>query len=479
MNLIEVSKVTKVFSLENQTKQVLNEISFSIKPGEFVVLRGNNGSGKTTLVNMILGLLKPTSGEVKLFGYSPDDPRSKINLGVMLQKVSVPRNMKIKELINLLRSYYPNPLDYEKIVAAVNLEAKQEFWASKLSGGEEKRLYLALALAGNPKMLILDEPTTNLDTDGCSNFWTQIKEYRKKGLTILMITNNQSDWEELKHLATRTVTLSNGEIVEDKIINSSNKSKVKNIDNQQNSKSVMVSALFEQIKAESLQLVRNPLDLLGIFGLSSLAFLLDKDIGKDMAELSMLFFAGLILFIFSIERLGKRVATERIEGWLNLLRVTPLPPVIYLAAKVIVALMVLASTLILILSAGAFKLEVDHNFFGWLSIFGSLIIGIIPFAILGLALGYLFKPKSVDSIVGLSLPLALMTCGLPLPFLASRLENLVTFLSPFYHYAQLALWSAELGYEEPLFFHVIGLLLAGSMFGFVAIWAFKRQDVVS
>ena len=109
------------------------------------------------------------------------------------------------------------------------------------------------------------------------------------------------------------------------------------------------------------------------------------------------------------------MATERIEGWLNLLRVTPLPPVIYLAAKVIVALMVLASTLILILSVGAFKLEVDHNFFRWLLIFGSLIIGIIPFAILGLALGYLFKPKSVDSIVGLSLPVALMTCGLPLP----------------------------------------------------------------
>jgi ABC-2 type transport system ATP-binding protein len=473
MNLIEISKIAKLFNVNNQTKQVLNEISFSIKSGDFVVLRGNNGSGKTTLVNIILGLLKPTSGEVKLFGHSPDDPRSKINLGVMLQKVSVPRNMKVRELINLLRSYYPNPLDYEKIVAAVNLEAKQEFWASKLSGGEEQRLYLALALAGNPEMLILDEPTRNLDPDGCSNFWTQIKEYRKKGLTILMITNNQSDWEELEQLATRTVTLSNGKIVEDKIITSSKKLKFQKSDKQQNSKSVILSALLQQIKAESLQLVRNPIDLVGIFGLSSLVFLL----GKDLGELSLLFFSGLILFIFSIERLGKRVATERIEGWLNLLRVTPLPPVIYLAAKVIVALMVLASTLILILSVGAFKLEVDHNFFRWLLIFGSLIIGIIPFAILGLALGYLFKPKSVDSIVGLSLPVALMTCGLPLPF-PSWVQDLVTF-SPFYHYAQLALSSAGLEYDQQLALHIIWLLWAGSMFGFVAIWAFKRQDVVS
>ncbi len=473
MNLIEISKVSKSFSVDNQTKQVLNKISFSIKPGEFVVLRGNNGSGKTTLVNLILGLLKPTTGKVKLFGYSPDDPRSKINLGVMLQKVSVPRNMKIKELINLLRSYYPNPLDYEKIVAAVNLEGKQEFWASKLSGGEEKRLYLALALAGNPEMLILDEPTTNLDTEGCSNFWTQIKEYRKKGLTILMITNNQSDWEELEQLATRTVTLSNGEIVEDKIINTSNKSPIKIINNKPIDKSVMFSTLVQQIKAESLQTIRNPIDLVGIFGLSSLAFLLNDSLG----ELGFIFFAGLILFIFSIERLGKRVATERIEGWLNLLRVTPLPPVIYLAAKVIVALMVLASTLIFILSAGAFKIGVEHNFLEWLLIFVNLIIGIIPFAILGLALGYLFKPKSVDSIVALSFPFALMTCGL-LPF--PWVDELVTF-SPFYHYAQLALWSAGgLGnYDDQFFLHVIGLLLAGSMFGFVAIWAFKRQDVVS
>lgn len=478
MNLIEVLKVTKVFSVDNQTKQVLNEISFSIKPGEFVVLRGNNGSGKTTLVNIILGLLKPTRGEVKLFGYSPDDPRSKINLGVMLQKVSVPRNMKIRELINLLRSYYPNPLDYEKIVAAVNLEAKQEFWASKLSGGEEQRLYLALALAGNPEMLILDEPTRNLDKEGCANFWTQIKEYRKNGLTMLMITNNQSDWEELEHLATRTVTLSNGEIVEDKIISPSKTSKTSKdriIDNKKLSRSVISSALWQQIRAEVVQIVRNPLDLVGIFGLSIFAFLLPSDIAN--VKLSLLFFAGLILFIFSIERVGKRVATERIEGWLNLLRVTPLPPVIYLAAKVIVALMVLASTLILILLIGAFKLKVGYGFVQWLKIFGSLMIGIIPFAILGVALGYLFKPKSVDSIVGLSLPVALMTCGLPLPF-PDWFKNIVTF-SPFYHYGQLALWSAELDFNEPILLHFLWLLWAGAMFGFVAIWAFKRQDVVS
>lgn len=219
MNPIEVRDVSQTFTRNKEQKTVLDGVSFTIEPGEFVALCGDNGSGKTTLINIILGLRNPQRGEVKLLGHAPQTPESKTRLGVMLQKVAVPKNLKVKERVDLLRSYYPDSLSTEEILNTVNLEGKHQDWASKLSGGEEQRLYFAIALAGNPDLLILDEPTRNLDTEGCATFWQQIKACREKGITILMVTNNKSDWEELSHLATRSITLADGKIAEEKRLN--------------------------------------------------------------------------------------------------------------------------------------------------------------------------------------------------------------------------------------------------------------------
>lgn len=476
MNLIEIKNISKNFQTGFKQKKVLDEINLTIKPGEFVVLGGANGAGKTTLLNIILGLLKPDSGEVKLFGHSPENAESKTRIGVVLQKVAVPKNLRVKELVNLLRSYYPNPLSTEEILNTVNLEGKHEAWASNLSGGEEQRLYFALALAGNPELLILDEPTRNLDKEGCSNFWEQVKICRDRGISILMVTNNQSDWEELAHLVTRSITLYEGKVNEEKIINN-----VELKQDSSNHQSIPVStklpwlfALYKQVEIELVQLVRTPLYLFGIFLFSSLVALFPPD--KQLGKLSLLFFGGLSLLTFAIDRLGKRVAAERIEGWLKLLRVTPLPAAIYLAAKIVTALLVLSVSLSIVFSLGAWRMGVHETILQWLTMFFGLLLGIVPFAILGLALGYLFKPKSVDSIIGLSIPLALLTCGLPLPY-PSFVQDLVTF-SPFYHYGQLVLWSAGLDYDNQLLLHLIWLVWTACIFSLLAVWTYRRDQVL-
>jgi ABC-2 type transport system ATP-binding protein len=283
--------------------------------------------------------LKPDNGEVKLLGRSPQEPESKACVGVVLQKVTVPKNLKVKELVNLFRSYYPNSFSTEEILNKVNLEGKYDAWASKLSGGEEQRLYFALALAGNPKLLILDEPTRNLDEEGSTDFWNQVKACVEQGITILMVTNNQSDWQELNNLATRSVTLKDGQISEDKPIGNK-QSKENTVETKKDKTYLPLSKnnylkwmLLNQIWAESLHLFRNPGYLLGILLFSCLIAVFPPD-GR-FGKVGLLFFAGITLLTFAIERLGKIIAVERIEGWLKLLRITPLPPAIYLAAKII------------------------------------------------------------------------------------------------------------------------------------------------
>ena len=479
MNLIELKNISKSF----KKRKVIDEVNLTIQRGEFVVLRGDNGAGKTTLLNIILGLLKPDRGEVKLLGNSPQEPESKFRVGVVLQKVAVPKELQVNELVNLLRSYYPNSLSTEEVLKKVNLEEKGNYWAFKLSGGEAQRLYFALALAGNPEILILDEPTRNLDTEGYSDFWEQIEVCRKSGITILMVTNNQSDWEKLNYLATRFITVKDGSL-EEEIINS-NETKTEQVklspsldgDRNKAAKPQWFSTLLSQTWVELIQLWRTPTYLLGIFLCPFFVLLLRlADIGPK--ELVLLLFAGFNLLIFAIQRQSERIAAERIEGWLKLLRVTPLPPPIHLTAKTITSLFVSAVILLLVLSLGGWSLKLYETIstLQWLKIFFGLIVGMIPFIILGLTLGYLFEPKGVGTIVVLCIILAALTCGSSLPLPKPYLD-LVTF-SPFYHYGQLALWSVGLDYDNQLTIHVMWLLWAGCVFSSLAVWAYRRDRVL-
>lgn len=482
MNLITFDRVNKTFRQGfGQKTPILKNISFRIEPGEFVILRGENGAGKSTILNLALGLLKPSSGEVKLMERSPQDSNSKLKVGVVLQDTQVPPNAKVTELIELWRSYYPDALSTEEILSKVNLKGKEHLDASSLSGGQKQRLYFALALVGNPELLILDEPTRNLDDKGYEEFWQQIKLCYQAGITILMVTNNKSDWQELASLATREITLhQHSEAPETGQISEKALKGDRHIEEKNLSETTFNSlpAFIGQLRFEIQQLLRTPVFL--IMTLALVAFLpLLKLLGirGDAAIESMVSICGLTLFTVVIDRLGKRVAVERSEKWLKLLKVTCLPPYIHIAAKIATALLICTVSVLLAFILGHWQLEIDANFSLWTNLFLVLIVGVIPFAILGLTLGYLLNPKSADSILGLSLIIIPVACGaftFPMP---NYLQDAITLL-PFYHYKESILWAAGLDYDKQISLHLLWLVWATVVFGAIALWSYRREQTI-
>lgn len=492
MNIIELKQVSKVFRKGFQQNPILQDINLIVQRGEFVVLRGENGAGKTTVLNLILGLLKPSSGEVQLMGLSPQNANSKIHVGVVLQDTQVPRNVKVKELVEMLKSYYPNPLSTEEILNTVKLKEQENAWATDLSGGQKQRLYFALALVGNPELLVLDEPTRNLDEKGYEEFWQQIKLSRQRGITILMVTNNKADWNELNTLATRCVTVHKitesppeGQLTQE-LINLKDKALEDQPENTREpdnffpeTYSQNIQHIFQQqFWFEILQLLRTPVFLIATLvtvGFVPLLKLLEPK-GEGATE-TFVSFCGIILFTIVIDRVGKRIAVERSEKWLKLLRATPLPPTVYMAAKIATSVLICTVSLLLIFGLGSWQLEMRMDLTQGLALISSLILGIVPFAILGLALGYLLDPKSADPILNLSLILVPVACGsIPLPR-PQIVQDLIAF-SPFYHYRQLVLSAANLNYDNQLFLHLLWLLWAWGAFGLLAAWSYQRDRTV-
>lgn len=143
MQILEVDKLSKAF----KSKPVLKDVSFKVQAGEVVALVGKNGAGKSTLLKIILGLLTADSGQVTFLGKKRD---FKEQIGVMLQEVPTIRRIKVKEIIQLWRSYYTKPVEYNELLKLADLVSKENSYLTELSGGQKKRLYFALALAGNP-----------------------------------------------------------------------------------------------------------------------------------------------------------------------------------------------------------------------------------------------------------------------------------------------------------------------------------------
>lgn len=518
MEIIQVEKASKQFktSFFTGSKVVLKEISLTIKEGEFVILKGENGSGKTTLLNLLCGLLNPSSGQVKLMGLKPQLSDSKSSLGCVLQNAEIPDNIKVRELIELWQSYYPHPLMVEEVIKKVNLEEKIESWANDLSGGQKQRLFFALALIGNPQLLILDEPTRNLDEDSYEAFWEQIAICRQEEKTILMVTNNQSDREKLNNFNTRIVTLQNysGKIDKDQLIEEKEKDSLISDSNEPKTKISLppkanyFNTLINQIRFEWLQLVRTPSFLVGIFVMSLIPFLfvffnylvevannnsrlakiissrLDLDILKNpIPQLTTI--CGLLLFIIVIEKLAKRIAIERSEKWLNLIKVSPLPSGIYVTAKLLTVVFIccLFTSAYFAVAISLLNLETSSHF--WIYTIPALTLGMIPFALLGLALGFLLEPKSADSILGYSLILIPIFCGvfskylqyIPYNFDYSLIGDALV-LSPFYHYFNLVKWAVNINNDGQVLLHILWLLWATLVFGAVATWSYQRENVV-
>ncbi|WP_373480249.1 ATP-binding cassette domain-containing protein [Geminocystis sp.] len=465
---------------------MLENINLNLKQGEFLVLKGENGAGKTTLLNLILGLVKPTNGTVKLMGLSSQDPLSKMKIGYVLQNTEIPSNIKVKELILLWQSYYTNSLSVEEVLRKVDLEDQAESWATDLSGGQKQRLYFALALVGNPTLLILDEPTRNLDESGYNAFWKQIEKCREEGTTILMITNNKSDQEKLDILKPKIVTLTkhskvsgNSQLTETSEDISSTEITTFDSLNQVESPSYL-KMFFQQINFEVVQILRTPLYLLGIFLIPFVLPFLVKLSGKtDNQILPLTAICGLFLFTIVIDRFAKRIVVERSEKWLNLLKATPLPATLYIGAKLTAISLVCGvfTVTYFTLITSVAHIEVISNLSTLISV---LIIGIIPFGLLGITLGFLLEPKSADSILGYSLLLIPLLCWLlpiPIPDKFSWLKDLLVLL-PFYHYRTLVESIINNGNDSLIFLNILWLIWATFLFYYLAVLSYQREKVI-
>jgi len=173
---------------------------------------GPNGAGKTTSISLLLGLRKPTSGKALLFGLKPDDLNARSRVGVMLQESGIPTVLKVRELVDLFRSYYPKPMARDRAIAMAGLEEKANAQVKELSGGQKQRLYFALAVCGDPDVLFLDEPTVGMDVEGRRSFIERIAEFIQMGRTVVLTTHYL---EEADQLAKRVVVIDRGVVIAD------------------------------------------------------------------------------------------------------------------------------------------------------------------------------------------------------------------------------------------------------------------------
>lgn len=207
--IIEMKRVSKMF----KDKKAVNDLSFRIEKGSVTAILGPNGAGKTTALSMILGLLEPTEGEIKVFGKAPKDQSVRDKTGAMLQEVSIMDRLKVREVLELIRSYYPNPMDMESLITLTGLQDSDlKRYAEKLSGGQKRSLGFALAMAGNPDLLFFDEPTVGLDITARRRFWESVRKLAGQGKTIIFTTHYL---QEADDTADRILLFHKGALVAD------------------------------------------------------------------------------------------------------------------------------------------------------------------------------------------------------------------------------------------------------------------------
>jgi len=191
-------------------------IDLAIEAGEIFALLGPNGAGKTTTVEILAGFRAPDSGTVNVLGFDPatkgDAGRAWRNrIGIVLQTASDAGSFKVREIVKHFSNFYANPRDVDQVIEAVGLTEKQNSLVLELSGGQRRRLDVALGIIGNPELLFLDEPTTGFDPEARRAFWSLIRDLKAGGTTILLTTHYLDEAEEL---ADRVAVITAGKIIE-------------------------------------------------------------------------------------------------------------------------------------------------------------------------------------------------------------------------------------------------------------------------
>ena len=204
---IEVGALTMRYA----ERQVLDGVDLEVREGEVFCLLGPNGAGKTTTVEILEGFRRRTGGTVSVLGLDPQAQPTRLRerIGIVLQECGFPRQARVAELIESWRAYYRNPRDLEELLTVVELTQDRNMQVRRLSGGQRRRLDLALALAGDPDLIFLDEPTTGFDPESRRRTWSAIENLRALGKTVLLTTHYL---DEAERLADRVAILADGRI---------------------------------------------------------------------------------------------------------------------------------------------------------------------------------------------------------------------------------------------------------------------------
>lgn len=210
MTAISVDGLTKHYG----SFAAVDGVSFDIPDGQLVALLGPNGAGKTTTLEMLEGFGAPTSGTVRVLGTDPlrGDRRWRTRIGLVLQSTSLDAELTVTETLALFAGLYPGPRPVAEVLELVDLVDDAQVRVGVLSGGQRRRVDVAIAIIGRPEVLFLDEPTTGLDPEARRHAWTAIENLTAGGTTVMLTTHYI---DEAQHLANRLILLAAGKVVAD------------------------------------------------------------------------------------------------------------------------------------------------------------------------------------------------------------------------------------------------------------------------
>nr|WP_233197112.1 ABC transporter ATP-binding protein [Verrucosispora sp. ts21] len=190
----------------------LDQVDLEVRAGELVGLLGPNGAGKSTLISLLVGLRKPSSGRVELNGGDPRDPASRRQIGVTPQETGLPGTLRVGEVVDFVSAHYPDPVPRGDLLDRFGLADLVRRQCGGLSGGQKRRLAVALAFVGRPRLVVLDEPTTGLDVEARHTLWEAIRAFHADGGTVLLSSHYL---EEVEALARRVVVIGQGRVLAD------------------------------------------------------------------------------------------------------------------------------------------------------------------------------------------------------------------------------------------------------------------------
>jgi ABC-2 type transport system ATP-binding protein len=209
---IRMQSLTKSFNSPQGRVHAVRGIDVAIAAGETAALLGPNGAGKSTTIDMLLGLSKPDGGTVTVFGRPPRDAVDAGLVGAMLQSGALIRDLSVRELVAMMASLYPQPMDVEEALDLTRLQNIARQRTQKLSGGETQRVRFAVAIVSNPELLVLDEPTVAMDVEARREFWVIMRDFAGRGKTVLFATHYL---EEADANADRAILMAHGRVVAD------------------------------------------------------------------------------------------------------------------------------------------------------------------------------------------------------------------------------------------------------------------------